>query len=80
MASGFVCFEHIPTTDNPADILTKPLPWHKARVHVEPLLFWKGEMVVDSVDPMVSSGPITKLSDVGRSYTPYIFQQEMHWE
>ena len=58
MASGFVRFEHIPTTDNPADILTKPLLWHKAHVHVELFLFWKGEMVVDSIDPMVSSGPI----------------------
>ena len=43
VAGGFVCFEHIPSGDNPADILTKSLPWHKARVHVEPLLFWKGE-------------------------------------
>ena len=31
------------TGDNPANILTKSLPWHKAQVHVEPLLFWKSE-------------------------------------
>ena len=47
IAANIVRFEHIPTGENPADILTKPLPWHKARVHVEPLLFWKGETVVD---------------------------------
>ena len=40
-------FEHISTNDNPADILTKPLPWHKAHLHVEPLLFWKGETMTD---------------------------------
>ena len=45
VASGIVCFENISTNDNPANILTKPLPWHKARTHVEPLLFWKGECV-----------------------------------
>ena len=39
VASGFIRFEHIPSIDNPSDILTKSLPWHKARVHVEPLLF-----------------------------------------
>ena len=48
VASGFVTFEHISTNDNPADILTKPLPWHKACIHVEPLLFWKGETLTDA--------------------------------
>ena len=43
VAGNIVRFEHIPTGDNPAHILTKSLPWHKAWVHVEPLLFWKGE-------------------------------------
>ena len=43
VAGNIVRFEHIPTGDNPADILTKSLPWHKARVHVKPLPFWKGE-------------------------------------
>ena len=47
VAGGFVHFEHIPSIDNPSDILTKSLPWHKARVHVEPLLFWKGESSAD---------------------------------
>ena len=48
IACGFVCFEHIPSIDNPSDILTKSLPWHKARVHVEPLLFWKGKTSADT--------------------------------
>ena len=43
IASGFIHFEYIPSGNNPTDILTKSLPWHKARVHVEPLQFWKGE-------------------------------------
>ena len=43
VAIGFIHFVHIPLIENPSDILTKSLPWHKARVHVEPLLFWKGE-------------------------------------
>ena len=30
IASGFIRFEHIPSIDNPSDILTKSLPWHKA--------------------------------------------------
>ena len=49
VAGGFIRFEHILTDQNPADILTKSLPWHKARVHVEPLLFWKGETSTDDV-------------------------------
>ena len=43
IAAGIVRFEHITTGENPADIMTKALPWHKAHVHIEPLLFWKGE-------------------------------------
>ena len=38
-------FEHIPGAENPADILTKPLPWFVLRVFVEPLLLWKGDTV-----------------------------------
>ena len=43
MASGWLRFEHMPGTENPADILTKYLPWFKLKVFVEPLLFWKGD-------------------------------------
>ena len=44
IASNIVRFEHIPTNENPVDIHTKALPWHKAHVPVEPLLFWKGQV------------------------------------
>ena len=54
VAGGFIRFEHISTDQNPADILTKSLRWHKARVHVEPLLFWKGETSTD--DSTTSEG------------------------
>ena len=53
VAGGWLRFEHIPGTENPADILTKPLAWYQMRVFVEPLLFWKG----DTMDaPAGSSG------------------------
>ena len=38
-------FEHISGVENPADILTKPLPWFSLKVFVEPLLLWKGDTV-----------------------------------
>ena len=43
VAGGWLRFEHIPGTENPADIFTKPLPWHVLRNFAEPLLFWKGD-------------------------------------
>ena len=43
IAGNIVQFEHIPTLKSPSDILMKPLLWHKAWVHVEPLLFWKAK-------------------------------------
>ena len=43
VAGGWLRFEHIPGTENPADIMTKPLPWFMLRVFVEPLLLWKGD-------------------------------------
>ena len=60
VAGRFIHFEHISTDQNPADILTKSLPWHKACVHVEPLLFWKGET---STDDVPTSEGVTNLSD-----------------
>ena len=55
VAGGFICFEHISTDQNSADILTKSLPWHKARIHVEPLLFWEGETSTDDMSPSEGS-------------------------
>ena len=45
IAAGIVHFEFLPGHENPSNILTKNLPWAKARVFVEPLLLWKGETV-----------------------------------
>jgi hypothetical protein len=50
IAAGYIRFEHIPGTENPADILTKSLPHHKARVFVEPFLFWKGDTMIEDDD------------------------------
>ena len=43
VAGGWIRFEHIAGTENPADILTKPLPWSSLKVFVEPMLLWKGD-------------------------------------
>ena len=43
VAGGWLRFEHIPGTENPSDILTKPLAWFQMKVFVEPLLLWKGD-------------------------------------
>ncbi len=43
IAGGWLRFEHLPGTENPADIMTKSLPWFKMKVFVEPMLFWKGD-------------------------------------
>ena len=54
VAGGWLRFEHLPGTDNAADMFTKPLPWFTLRQYVEPLLFWKGETKTPS------SGPVTE--------------------
>ena len=64
VAGGWVHFEHIPGTENPADILMKPLPWFSLKIFVEPLLLWKG----DTVDaPSGTSNP--EGSDAGPGST-----------
>ncbi len=63
IAGGWLHFEHIPGTENPADILTKPLPWFMLKVFVEPLLLWKG----DTADvPSGSSDPEGSDANPGR--------------
>ena len=51
VAGGWLRFEHLPGTENPADIFTKPLPWATMRTFVEPLLFWKGETAAPTGNP-----------------------------
>ena len=43
IAAGIIRFEHVVSPHNTSDILTKNLPHHEAKEHVEPLLFWMGE-------------------------------------
>ena len=43
VAGGWLRFEHIPGTENPADLLTKALPWTVSWKYLEPLLLWKGD-------------------------------------
>ena len=52
IAGGWIRFEHIAGTENPADILTKSLPHYKASVFTDTLLFWKGETdkKIDDID------------------------------
>ena len=45
VAGHWLCFEHIPGTENPANGLTKPLPWFSLKIFVEQLLLWKGNTV-----------------------------------
>ena len=62
VAAGIVRFHYIPTDENPSDILTKALPHFKARVHVEPLLFWKGETNTENATPAPNQRGVTELS------------------
>ena len=52
VTAGIVHFHHISGNENPSDILTKALPHFKARVHIEPLLFWKGETSTEVPSPV----------------------------
>ena len=55
-AAGIIRFEHIPGIENPADVLTKPLPHYKACVFYDPILFWKGE--TDTSVPVLPSAAV----------------------
>ena len=56
--------EHILGMENPANILTKPLPWFSLKIFVKPMLLWKGNM--DDA-PLGASDP--ESSDAGLSVT-----------
>ena len=43
VAAGILYFIYIEGIDNPADILTKFLPWATSRAFIEPLLLWRGD-------------------------------------
>ena len=66
IAGGWLRFEHIPGTENPADVLTKSLAWATMRQFVEPLLLWKG----DTADaPSGSHNPEGSDADPGHGWT-----------
>ena len=43
ISAGVLHFLHLEGVQNPADVMTKFLPWNVARAFVEPLLLWRGE-------------------------------------
>ena len=64
IASGWLRFHHIPGTQNPADVLTKPMTWGVMRVFVEPMLFWKGD-AKEAKAPRPSGGGNPEGSNAG---------------
>ena len=60
VAAGIVNFMKIDGKQNPADALTKFLPYVTWWPLIQPLLFWKGETLRDSVpEPNISKGSDT---------------------
>eukprot|EP00977_Amphora_coffeiformis_P004124 scaffold828_cov117-Amphora_coffeaeformis.AAC.3 len=43
IAGVWIRFEHIPGTENMADVFTKSLAWNVLKTYIKPLLFWKGK-------------------------------------
>ena len=58
-AAKVLNFLHIPGAQNPADVLTKFLPYAVFRPLIEPFLFWKG----DTVSLSNANVPTTEGSD-----------------
>jgi hypothetical protein len=44
MAAGFIGFNHIPGSCNPADVVTKHWSYACVWSMLQPLLFWQGDM------------------------------------
>ena len=69
VAGGWLRFEHLPGTEDPADIFTKPLAWHMLRTFVEPLLFWKGDTAAPSGSPNPEGSDTRNIANPGRGTT-----------
>jgi hypothetical protein len=52
IASGIINFLHIEGKYNPSDVLTKFLGYSKLRPLIQPLLFWKGETMINDNRPV----------------------------
>ena len=72
VAGGWIRFLHIPGTQNPSDMHTKPLPWAILKNFVLPLLFWKGDTSKDV--PSGSQNPEGSVKGPGPDGT-----QERDW-
>ena len=53
IASKIIYLLHVDGTLNPSDALTKALGWVKFWPLIQPLLFWKGETILNTPYPMV---------------------------
>jgi hypothetical protein len=49
IAAGIIRFHYLNSAENPSDILTKALDHATAWPHVETLLFWKGDTLVEEM-------------------------------
>ena len=67
VAGGWLRFEHIPGTENPADIFTKALAWNVMGAFVEPLLLWKGETSQLPDETNHPEGSVTETQSRGES-------------
>jgi hypothetical protein len=52
IAMGIINLLHVDGKNNPSDVLTKFLPYSKLQPLIQPLLFWKGETMVDDNKPL----------------------------
>ena len=52
IAFGIINLVHVDGKNNPSDVLTKFLPYSKLRPLTQPLLFWKGETMIDDTKPL----------------------------
>ena len=52
IAMGIINLIHVDGKNNPSDVLTKFLPHHKLHPLTQPLLFWKGDTMINDNKPL----------------------------